>query len=112
MQGSPPLASVPECRHEYLLLPHHTLLFANLNSSAIGTQADVWPAFADSGAGRSIAALVIDVDIEIIHVNGAVPALGVQPKAQFWRHLNLDSSALIVNVNISKRRFWAHGNQA
>ena len=88
------------------------LLFANLNGAAVGTQADIWAAFADGGAGRGVTALVIDTDAEIIHVNGAVFALGVEPEADFRRHFNLDSSAHIVDIDISERRFWANGNQA
>src|SRR6476469_6381 len=98
------------CSHRERYNNH--LLFANLNCAAVRTQADVWAAFADGGAGRGITALIIDTDAEIIHVNGAVFALGIEPESDFRRHFNLNSSADIVDIDISERRFWANGNQA
>src|SRR5436309_184252 len=97
---------VPGCEE------HNKLLLANLNGATVSTQANVWATFANSAAGRCVTALIIDIDAEVIHVNGAVSALGVEPEADFRRQLNLDSSAHIVDINISERRFWANGNQA
>src|SRR6476646_5133911 len=83
------------------------LLFANLNCPAVGAQADVWPTFADGGAGSSIATLVIHADAEIIDVNGAVFALCIEREAGCRRKFQFNSTLHIVDIDISERHFRA-----
>src|SRR6476646_7795735 len=98
-------ASVPKTQATELLL-------ANLNAAAVGAQADIGPTFADGGARRGVAALVVDVDAEIVHVNVAIRALRIQAETGGWRHVKFDAAVSVADIDISERRFRADCDHA
>src|SRR5215831_38389 len=81
------------------------LLLANLNAAAIGAQADIWAAFADSGACRGVAALVVDVDAEIVYVNVTARTLRIQTEACGWRHFKFDTAVSVADIDTSQGSF-------
>src|SRR5882724_13231184 len=84
------------------------LLLANLNSAAVCAQTNIRATFADGGARTGVLAPVIDADTEIIHVNSAVFAFCVEPEASNRRHVQFNSTAHIVDVDISDRGFGSN----
>src|SRR4249920_3416239 len=92
--------------------PANKLLLANLNAAAVGAQANIRPAFADGGACSGVAALVVDVDSEIVYVNVAVRALRIQAEAGGWRHVKFDTAVSVADIDISQGRFRADRDHA
>src|SRR6476469_4259524 len=105
-----------KCRHEWPAPPCGNtttkLLLANLNAAAVCAEADIGTAFADGGARGGVAALVIDVDAEIVYVNVAVRALRIHAEACFPRQIKFDTAVSVADIDISQGRFRSDRDHA